>query len=738
MISQDRLRNFSIIAHIDHGKSTLADRLLELTHTVEGRQMQSQVLDSMDLEREKGITIKARAVRLEYTARDGLTYGLNLIDTPGHVDFAYEVSHSLQACEGAILVVDATQGIEAQTLANVHLALREGLTLIPVLNKIDLPSADPETIMDELENVLAIPREEVLLVSAKDGTGVPEVLEAIVARIPAPKGDPAKPLKGLIFDSHYDAYKGVVVYVRLAQGTLRLHDEIRLMASGAEAEPLELGVFRPQLVPVKQLVAGEVGYIATGLKSVRDAQVGDTVTTIARPATEPLPGYQAAKSLVFAGIYPVSGEDYPLLREALEKLHLNDASFTYEPESSVALGFGFRCGFLGLLHMEIVQERLEREFGLDLIASAPSVEYHVIQTLGRGTVAVDNPSLLPNPTDIEEIEEPWVKLSVVTPSQYIGPLMELSTNRRGTFVNMEYLDPTRVVLHFEMPLAELIIDYFDQLKSRSQGYASMDYEELGYRTGEPRQGRHPRQRRAGRRAVAHRPPRQGPGDGPRPDRAAQGADPAPDVRDPDPGGDRLERRRPRNRPGDAQERPRQVLRWRHHAEAEAAREAERGQAADEAGRLGRDPAGGVPRHAPDGRRLMEDWLPTLQRLIAVGPGAAPRHAPARAGAVQRGRVRRGRPTAGRRRSAAGSPGTSSASGSIFGIIYIHPDAVRRAAPRRGRSRPGDRLRLPLRGDRDGARAGDRLLPLPPDPAPGCLVVSRARSSTRSPPRSSTR
>ncbi len=480
-IPQDRLRNFSIIAHIDHGKSTLADRLLELTHTIDARQMTSQVLDSMDLEREKGITIKARSARLEYTARDGLTYGLNLIDTPGHVDFAYEVSHSLQACEGAILVVDATQGIEAQTLANVHLAMRENLTLIPVLNKIDLPSSDPETIMDELESVLAIPREEVLLVSAKEGTGVPEVLEAIVARIPPPKGDPAAPVQGLIFDSHYDAYKGVIVYVRLAAGTLRSTEPIRLMGSGVNAEPLELGVFRPQLVPVKQLTAGEVGYVATGLKNVREAQVGDTLTTRDRPASEPLPGYQAAKSLVFAGIYPVSGEDYPLLREALEKLHLNDASFTYEPESSVALGFGFRCGFLGLLHMEIVQERLEREFNLDLIASAPSVEYHVNVIHGGGQIIVDNPALLPEPTAIESIEEPWVNLSVVTPSSYIGPLMELSTNRRGTFVNMEYLDPKRVVLHFEMPLAELIVDYFDQLKSRSQGYASMDYEELGYR-----------------------------------------------------------------------------------------------------------------------------------------------------------------------------------------------------------------------------------------------------------------
>ena len=478
---QTRLRNFSIIAHIDHGKSTLADRLLEATHTIDARQMTSQVLDSMDLEREKGITIKARAVRLEYTAADGLGYGLNLIDTPGHVDFSYEVSRSLQACEGAILVVDAAQGIEAQTLANVHLALREGLTIIPVINKIDLPSAQPEVVIDELENVLAIPREEVILASAKDGTGIAEILEAIVARIPAPGGDPTAPAQALIFDSHYDAYKGVVVYVRLAQGTLHAHEAIRLMASGAEADLLELGVFRPQLVPVKRLVAGEVGYVATGLKNVRDAQVGDTITTVRRPATSPLPGYQAARSLVFAGLYPLSGEDYPLLRDALEKLHLNDASFTYEPESSIALGFGFRCGFLGLLHMEIVQERLEREFALELIASAPSVEYEVELTNGRGRVAVDNPALLPAVSDIEAIHEPWVQLSVVTPATYIGPLMELSTNRRGTFVNLEYLDPLRVLMRFELPLGELIVDYYDQLKSRTAGYASMDYEEIGYR-----------------------------------------------------------------------------------------------------------------------------------------------------------------------------------------------------------------------------------------------------------------
>jgi GTP-binding protein LepA len=480
-IPQERLRNFSIIAHIDHGKSTLADRLLELTHTIDPRQMTSQVLDSMDLEREKGITIKARAVRLEYGARDGRTYGLNLIDTPGHVDFTYEVSRSLQACEGAILVVDAAQGIEAQTLANVHLALRQNLVIIPVINKIDLPSAQPDVVIEELENVLAIPREEVILASAKEGIGIAEILEAVVERVPPPRGNPGSALQALVFDSHYDAYKGVVTYVRLAQGTLHAHDRIRFMASAAESELLELGVFRPQLVPVKQLVAGEVGYVATGLKNVREAQVGDTLTNAAAPAASPLPGYQSAKSLVFAGIYPVAGDEYPLLREALEKLHLNDASFTYQPETSVALGFGFRCGFLGLLHMEIVQERLEREFGLELIASAPSVEYHVTLLSERGTVVVDNPARMPVAGDIEQIEEPWVMVSVVTPTGYIGPLMELSTNRRGVFVDMEYLDPQRVLIRFEIPLAEVIVDYYDQLKSRSQGYASMDYEEIGYR-----------------------------------------------------------------------------------------------------------------------------------------------------------------------------------------------------------------------------------------------------------------
>jgi GTP-binding protein LepA len=480
-IPQSRLRNFSIIAHIDHGKSTLADRLMEATHTVDPRQMTSQMLDSMDLEREKGITIKARAVRLEYVAADGLNYGLNLIDTPGHVDFAYEVSRSLQACDGAILVVDASQGIEAQTLANVHLAMKMGLVIIPVLNKIDLPASDPEAVMNELEETLAIPREEVILASAKEGKGIPEILEALVKRIPAPSGPLDAPLKALVFDSHYDTYKGVVNYIRVQEGRLKMGEAITMMGSGAQCVPVELGYFRPQHVPVQELQAGEVGYVATGLKSVRDARVGDTVTTTVSPAASPLPGYQVALPLVFAGLYPLSGDDYPALREALEKLHLNDASFTFEAESSAALGFGFRCGFLGLLHMEIVQERLEREFNLQLIASAPSCKYQVHLSNGKGELLINNPAQLPSPNHIDEIREPWVNASIVTPSHYIGTIMDLSTDKRGIFDGMEYLDEKRVVMSFQIPLAELIVDYFDQLKSRTQGYASLDYVESEYR-----------------------------------------------------------------------------------------------------------------------------------------------------------------------------------------------------------------------------------------------------------------
>jgi GTP-binding protein LepA len=484
VIPQDRIRNFSIVAHIDHGKSTLADRLLEMTHTIDKRLMTSQVLDSMDLEREKGITIKARAVRLQYESTDGQTYALNLIDTPGHVDFTYEVSRSLQACEGAILVVDASQGIEAQTLANVHLAFAQKLVVIPVINKIDLPSADPEMVIAELEDTLAIPREEVILASAKDGTGVDQILEAIVQRVPPPRGDASAPLQALVFDSHYDQYKGVVAYVRVANGTLRDHERIRFMATDAESEILELGYFRPQPVPTRSLAAGEVGYVASGLKSIAEARVGDTLTDADKPAPEPLPGYQQALPLVFAGLYPMRGDDYPLLREALDKLHLNDASFIYEPESSVALGFGFRCGFLGLLHMEIVQERLEREFDLNLLASAPSVEYRVRLNHRSDEVVVDNPAKMPDPGEIEAISEPWVAAQVITPTDYIGPIMELVTGRRGQFGQMEYLDPKRVNMHFELPLAELIIDFYDLLKSRTSGYASLDYQYLGYREGD--------------------------------------------------------------------------------------------------------------------------------------------------------------------------------------------------------------------------------------------------------------
>ena len=484
MIPPERIRNFSIVAHIDHGKSTLADRLLEATHTIDKRLMTSQVLDSMELEREKGITIKARAVRLHYDAADGQTYALNLIDTPGHVDFTYEVSRSLQACEGAILVVDASQGIEAQTLANVHLAMAQDLVIIPVINKIDLPSADPDMVIAELEDTLAIPREEVILASAKEGTGVSDVLEAIVARVPPPRGGGNAPLQALVFDSHYDPYKGVVAYVRVANGTLHDHERIRFMATQAQSEILELGYFRPQPVPTRSLTAGEVGYVASGLKSIADARVGDTLTDADHPAPEPLPGYKQALPLVFAGIYPMRGDEYPLLRDALDKLHLNDASFVYEPESSVALGFGFRCGFLGLLHMEIVQERLEREFDLDLIASAPSVEYRVNTHHSAKEAVVDNPAQMPSAGEIERISEPWVSVQVITPTDYIGPIMELATGRRGEFKTMEYLDPKRVNLRFEMPLGELIIDFYDQLKSRSSGYASLDYQYLGYRPGD--------------------------------------------------------------------------------------------------------------------------------------------------------------------------------------------------------------------------------------------------------------
>jgi GTP-binding protein LepA len=469
-----------IIAHIDHGKSTLADRLLERTGTLAQREMTAQVLDAMDLEREKGITIKAKAVRMQYRAGDGELYQLNLIDTPGHVDFTYEVSRALAACEGALLVVDAAQGVEAQTLANVYLAIEHDLEIIPIINKIDLPSAEPELVREEIERVVGLPGDDCILASAKEGIGVDEILEAIVQKIPPPRGDREAPLRALIFDSHYDAYKGVIAYGRFIDGCVRVGEGVLMMSNSVRGEAVEVGIFHPMMQAIDRLEAGEVGYVATGLKDVRDVRVGDTITSVARPSDDPLPGYRPAKSMVFAGLYPTNGDEYPLLREALERLKLNDASLVYEPESSVALGFGFRCGFLGMLHMEIIRERLEREYSLELLITAPSVEYHVY--MHDGTVKdVENPAELPSPGTFDRVEEPWVDLSIISPSRYIGPIMDLVQTRRGTFGKMEYVDEQRVLLTYQMPLAELIVDFYDQLKTRTQGYASLDYHFAEYR-----------------------------------------------------------------------------------------------------------------------------------------------------------------------------------------------------------------------------------------------------------------
>jgi GTP-binding protein LepA len=473
-MDQAHIRNFCIIAHIDHGKSTLADRLLEYTGTLTKREMMTQVLDQMDLEREKGITIKAQAVRMHYTADDGETYELNLIDTPGHVDFSYEVSRSLAACEGALLVIDAAQGIEAQTLANLYLALEANLEIIPVINKIDLPSADPERVKDEIERVIGLPAEDAILASAKEGIGTRDILEAIVRRVKPPAGDLAAPLRALVFDSKYDAYKGVIAYVRLMDGALKANQRVQMMATHSLADVLEVGYFSPTLIAAGNLTVGEVGYIATGLKEVKDCRVGDTITLAAAPAHEALAGYRPAKPMVFAGLYPVEGDDYPSLRDALERLQLNDAALIFEPESSLALGFGFRCGFLGLLHMEIIQERLEREYRLSLLATAPSVEYIITRTNGE-QIRVDNPANLPPPTEVEMIEEPVMDISIFTPSRYIGTIMDLVTTRRGIFSEMKYIEEDRVHLTYRIPLGELIIDFYDQLKSRTQGYASLDY-----------------------------------------------------------------------------------------------------------------------------------------------------------------------------------------------------------------------------------------------------------------------
>ncbi len=479
-MNQALIRNFCIIAHIDHGKSTLADRLLERTGTISSREMSEQVLDQMDLEREKGITIKAQAVRMRYAARDGNVYELNLIDTPGHVDFAYEVSRSLAAAEGAIVVVDAAQGIEAQTLANVYLAMEHDLKLIPVVNKIDLPSAEPERVAKEIERVLGMGLEEVIFASAKEGTGTDAILEAIVQRVPPPSGDPNKPLRALIFDSHYDVHKGVVAYVRVVDGLVAGSTDIQLMSTGRTTDIMELGFFAPRLKAVDSLQAGEVGYIATGLKNVKDCRVGDTVTDGDFPAREALPGYQPAKPMVFAGFYPVEGDEYSLLRDALERLQLNDAALSFEPETSQALGFGFRCGFLGMLHMQIIQERLEREYHLDLLATAPSVEYPVVRPNGD-VVAVDNPAQFPSFGEILEIREPWMDITIITPSRYIGSIMELVTSKRGEYKHMDYLDEGRVLLRYQLPLSEMIVEFYDRLKTITQGYASLDYSVAGYR-----------------------------------------------------------------------------------------------------------------------------------------------------------------------------------------------------------------------------------------------------------------
>ena len=484
MTDQSKIRNFSIIAHIDHGKSTLSDRLIELCGAVEQREMESQLLDNMDLERERGITIKARAVRLSYKALDGETYQLNLIDTPGHVDFNYEVSRSLAACEGAVLVVDAAQGIEAQTLANTYLAMEHDLEIRPVVNKIDLPAADPKRVKQEIEDVIALEAQDAPEISAKMGINIQAVLEDVVKHIPAPTGDPKAPLKALIFDSQYDAYRGVIVYFRVVEGTLRPGMKIKMMASGAEYEVIECGHLLPLgMEPCKELIAGEVGYFTASIKNVKDTRVGDTVTDAAAPAAEALPGYRPVQPMVYCGIYTEDGSKYPDLRDALEKLRLNDASLSFEPESSVALGFGFRCGFLGMLHMEVIQERLEREFDLDLVTTLPSVIYDVYKTDGS-LVRVDNPHNYPDPASIERAEEPYVKVSIISPNDYVGNIMPMCQERRGEFKDMQYLDTHLVELHYQMPLNEIIYDFFDTLKANTKGYASLDYELSGYRPSE--------------------------------------------------------------------------------------------------------------------------------------------------------------------------------------------------------------------------------------------------------------
>ena len=577
MIPQEDIRNFSIIAHIDHGKSTLSDRLIELCGAVDQREMEPQLLDNMDLERERGITIKARAVGLTYH-RGGKTYTLNLIDTPGHVDFNYEVSRSLAACEGAVLIVDASQGVEAQTLANTYLALEHDLEILPVINKIDLPAADPQRTKTEIEDIIGIPAMDAPEISAKQGINIQAVLDDIVDHVPAPKGDPDAPLQALVFDSQYDSYRGVIVLMRIVAGTLRRGMEVTMMSTGASYKVLEVGHLRPiGLDPCDELGCGDVGYFTASIKNVEDTRVGDTVTETARPAAEPLPGYRPARSMVYCGIYTEDGSKYPDLRDALEKLKLNDASLSFEPESSVALGFGFRCGFLGMLHMEIIQERLEREFDLDLITTLPSVIYRITKTDGT-VLMIDNPHDYPNPASIEVAEEPFVNVSIITPQEFVGNIMPLCQDLRGEYKNMQYLDSRLVELHYEMPLNEIVYNFFDTLKARTKGYASLDYEFSSY---------HPSELvkvdmlRPGAQAV----------------RKAQGEHPAAAVRDPGAGRHRRQDHRARDRQGPAQGRARQVLRRRHHTQEKAARKAKGRQEENAPARHGPDPHGGVSRRA---------------------------------------------------------------------------------------------------------------------------------------------
>ena len=593
-----RIRNFCIIAHIDHGKSTLADRMLGITGVVSDRDMRAQYLDRMDIERERGITIKSQAVRMPWQGPEGKadTYALNMIDTPGHVDFTYEVSRSLAACEGAILLVDAAQGIEAQTLANLYLALENDLEIIPVLNKIDLPAADPEKYGRELAQLIGCDPADVLRVSGKTGEGVEALLDRVVEKIPAPTGDANAPTRAMIFDSVYDSYRGVITYVRMIDGKLHPREKIQMMSTRAIHELLEIGVSSPEPTPTKGLGVGEVGYLITGVKDVRQSKVGDTVTTASKPSTEALPGYTDPKPMVFSGLYPIDGSDYPILREALDKLKLSDASLNYEPETSVALGFGFRCGFLGLLHLEIITERLEREFGLDLISTAPSVTYEVVLE-DKKHFTVTNPSEFPTGAKIAHVTEPMVKAAILAPKDYVGTIMELCQSRRGALLGMDYLGEDRVEIRYMMPLGEIVFDFFDNLKSEDGGIRVARLRAARRSGGRPGEGRHPAAGRAGGRVQRDRAPRQGVRVRRADDGAPQEAHPAPAVRGADPGGDRRAHHRPREHLGDAQGRARQVLRRRHHPQAQAAREAEGGQEADEDGRPRRGPPGGVHRRA---------------------------------------------------------------------------------------------------------------------------------------------